>query len=175
MAIHLWDTPIRIRTFAVSYCADFDAGDDPEIKLGVFGDLRMGDRYAIGLIARSATSPTENNRVGRLGKHIVERPFVALRAIYEEIWNAPDRTAAFEERLSRGHSALVFGIPDEMWVSSKAAVWQEIGDDIDKVRDKCMDVLRHELRVKYHSWLGPSTTSDGEQREQVDATGRLAA
>jgi hypothetical protein len=74
MVVHRLEARVRIRTFLVSYWPDLDAAQGQEIKLGVFGDLRMGKRYALGLIARSTTEPTEIDRVERLARQLVESP-----------------------------------------------------------------------------------------------------
>ena len=105
MVIHRLEAPFRIRTFLVSYWPDLDAPVGSEIKLGVFGDLRMGKRYALGLIARTTAGAEEVERVGRLAKRLVENPYRALRERYEEIWGTPSPQDAFERALVRTHSS----------------------------------------------------------------------
>ena len=111
MAIHTWQTPIRMRVFRVTYSPDLDRPEDNAIGLGVFGDLRMGERYALGLIARTNAHPSEVDRVGRLARHLVERPYDGLRALHEEMWKSKDPAQAFEEVLRRGHNAVTFSEP----------------------------------------------------------------
>src|ERR1700693_652696 len=96
MSVHVLDARVTVRVFQVSYWPDLDGPEGSEIKLGVFGDLRLGDRYALGLIARTKTEPSEAERVGRLARHIVENPYKALRERYEEIWGSPSPPDAFE-------------------------------------------------------------------------------
>src|ERR1700735_2309184 len=136
MVVHRLDARVRIRTFLVSYWPDLDARTGSEIKLGVFGDLRMGKRYALGLIARTTTAPEEVERVGRLARNLVENPYKALRERYEEIWGAPSPQDAFERILARRQSSLAFSDAQEATETASVA---DLKEDIEIARTWCMD------------------------------------
>src|ERR1700733_7784078 len=79
MTVDALPTPVRVRMFRVTFRPNLDGPESDDIPLGVFGDLRMGERYAVGLIARSAGEHAEVTRVGRLAKVVVARPYDALQ------------------------------------------------------------------------------------------------
>jgi hypothetical protein len=164
MAVHRLDARIRTRTFLVSYWPDLDAPAGSEIKLGVFGDLRMGKRYALGLIARTKTEPAEVERVGRLARRLVENPYKALRERYEDIWGGPNPQDAFERALVRSHSSLVFSDAEEIIDTVSVA---DLKEDIEIAKTWCMDKLRPILRGRFHLWMATSGPAM-EGREQLD-------
>ena len=95
MTVTNWPMRMQIRAFEIVFVPDLDRKAESEIRLGLFGDLRMGDRYAIGLIARSKGDPEDVAKVGRLAAALVSEPYKALTSTYEAIWAAADRPAAF--------------------------------------------------------------------------------
>jgi len=169
MAVHQWQAPIKMRVFRVTYCPDLDDPEGNAIGLGVFGDLRMGERFALGLIARTRTLESEIQRVGRLSRHLVAKPYDTLRALYEEIWNSKDPAQSFEGVLRRGHHAVLFSTPKIIEGSMTHEDGAVVGDGIDAVRQRCMDMLRAELRTLFHEWMAETGSPDLPEREQVDA------
>jgi hypothetical protein len=164
MVVHRLEARVRTRTVLVSYWPDLDGAPGSEIKLGVFGDLRMGKRYALGLIARTTAEPEEIERVGRLAKHLVEKPFKALREKYEEIWGAPSPQDAFERVLARTHSSLILSDAQEMIDATPVA---DLKEDLETTRTWCMDKLRPILRGRFHAWMGAAGAAPTDQREQL--------
>jgi hypothetical protein len=153
------------RTITVTYWPNLDAPNETQIKLGVFGDLRMGDRYALGLIARTQTKAAEAARAGRLTRRFVENPYKALREMYEDIWNAPSPADAFERVLSRSQSSLVFSDIEEAIDAQSAKPFK---DDVEDARTWCMDKLRPILRQRFHSWIENDEHPFVQNREQLD-------
>jgi hypothetical protein len=124
----------------------------------------MGKRYALGLIARTAAEPEEIERVGRLAKPLVEKPFKTLRERYEEIWGAPSPQDAFERILVRTHSSLIFSSAREVIVAESVAGLKE---DLETAKTWCMDRLRPILRSRFHEWIGAAGTVATDEREQL--------
>jgi hypothetical protein len=124
----------------------------------------MGKRYALGLIARTTAEPEEIERVGRLAKHLVEKPFKALREKYEEIWGAPSPQDAFERVLARTHSSLILSDAQEMIDATPVA---DLKEDLETTRTWCMDKLRPILRGRFHAWMGAAGAAPTDQREQL--------
>jgi len=157
---------VVIRVFQVTYWPNLDVRDGSEIKLGAFGDLRLGKRYALGLIARTSGAADEVARVGRLAKHIVESPYKALREKYEEIWNSPNPADSLERCIARRHTSLVFSAPERIEKTTSVVDFQE---NAEVAKTWCMDDLRPILRARYTRWMGlaESPPSNGrEPREQ---------
>lgn len=150
MTVTNWPMRMQIRAFEIVFVPDLDRKAESEIRLGLFGDLRMGDRYAIGLIARSKGDPEDVAKVGRLAAALVSEPYKALTSTYEAIWAAADRPAAFEGALNRPHSSLQFRHHDTSEVS---AALLDSGLEAEHVREWCMDTLRAELRKLYGNWI----------------------
>ena len=163
MVVRRLDARVKTRTFLVIYSPDLDANPGQEIKLGVFGDLRMGKRYALGLIARSATEPAEIERVGRLARRLVESPYKALHERYEEVWATPSPQDAFERIVTRIQSSLVFSDMQEQIENTSVA---DLNDDVETARNWCMDKLRPILRTRFHTWMAMAGGSEAEGREQ---------
>ena len=137
--------------------------------MGVFGDLRMGERYALGLIARSKVDPLDIEHVGRLGQPLMRNPYSFLRQTHEEIWEDPDPERAFEYIVHRDHHALTF-----IHSSSKEEVLDQepstpAGTAVENVRAWCMDRLREELRKSFRSWMAELGSVAATEREQIDA------
>jgi hypothetical protein len=164
MVVRTLYAEVRTRTFLVTYWPDADAGAESAIKLGVFGDLRMGKRYALGLIARTKTDPEEIERVGRLARRFIENPYDALRERYEMIWKAPSAPDAFERFLGRSHSSVVFSDVSEIVGTAQVA---DLKDDTEVAKDWCKDELRRVIRSRFHAWMG-TLGSSPKEREQVD-------
>jgi len=161
------NTAAIVRVFHVSFRPNLDETEKDDIRFGVFGDLRMGDRYAVGLIARKRTTPEEIRRVGRLAKPLVQSPFAALKALHAEIWGNPKREEAFEEAVSETHSSLTFSSQTEVRLSSESVS----GDDVEAVRNWCKAQLREQLRRALESWRGavPAPERDGTDEMQMAA------
>jgi len=164
MNVHVLDARVAIRVFQVTYWPDLDGPEGSEIKLGVFGDLRLGERYALGLIARTKTEPGEAERVGRLAKHLVENPYKALRERYEDIWGAPSPPDAFERTRLRTHSSLVFSEPKE--IAHQPVSVADFQENADSARTWCMDELRPILRDHFTQWMANAGVSKINEREQ---------
>jgi hypothetical protein len=164
MDVHRLDVRVRTRTFLVSYCPDLDTAAGSEIKLGVFGDLRMGKRYALGLIARTATEPEEIERVGRLARGLVENPYKALRERYEEIWDTLNPQDSFERIRTRVHGSLIFSGGQEKIYTVSVVPLKE---DLETARTWCMDELRPTLRARFHAWMADLGAPATEEREQL--------
>jgi hypothetical protein len=162
MPVHEWPMRVRIRVFRVTYCLDLDAAEGNEIRLGVFGDLRMGERYALGLIARSRTDAADLQRVGRLAQSFVATPYKSLRVLYEEIWEDKDPEGAFERTVHHGHSSVAYGAP--FLIETPPDEKPLPGLAVESVRAWCMDKLREKLRENFHGWMAGIP-----EREQVDA------
>jgi hypothetical protein len=171
------DYRVKIRTFLVTYWANVDVNPGSEIKLGVFGDLRVGKRYALGLIARTTIGPDELERVGRLAKRLVENPYQGLHERYEEIWRAPNPAIAFERVLTRCHTSFIFSDPDQRVENAVAASVQ----DAEIARNWCMDKLRPVIRDRFYYWLGhlpsevPPREQLAEREEQQDIADAVRA
>jgi hypothetical protein len=166
MVVHRLEAArVRTRTFLVSYWPDLAATSGNEIKLGVFGDLRMGKRYALGLIARSTTEPAEIERVGRMARRLVEGPYKALRERYDEIWATSFPQDTFEHMLGRVQSSLIFSDVREQTETVAVA---DLKDDVEKARNWCMDRLRPVLRERFHTWMATTGAPDTEGRELLD-------
>jgi len=165
MAVHRIDARIKTRTFLITYWPDLDAIPGQEIKLGVFADLRMGKRYALGLIARSTTDPAEIERVGRMARRLVESPYKALRERYDEIWATPNPQDTFERIINRVQSSLVFSDVQEQTHTASAT---DLKDDVETSRTWCMDKLRPILRERFHTWMATAGAPETEGRELLD-------
>ena len=164
MDVHRLKTQVTTRTFLVSYWPDLGAIPGQEIKLGVFGDLRMGQRYALGLIARSTCNPTEIERVGHLARRLVRNPYKILQERYEAIWATTSPQAAFERTLTRIQSSLVFSEKVERTGAVQVA---DETDDLETAKNWCMDQLRPVLRTRFHTWMDSTGASRTEGREQL--------
>jgi hypothetical protein len=166
MSVHVWPMRIRTRVFRIFYAFNLDAAATEGIKLGVFGDLRMGERYALGLIARSKIGPPDIERVGRLAQPLVRNPYLFLRQTYEEIWGASDPERAFEDVFHRDHHAVTF-----ICSSSKEEMLDQEPSTrvaVEDVRAWCMDRLREELRKSFRSWMAELGAVPATEREQID-------
>ena len=140
MSVHAWPMRIRTRVFRVFYAFNLDDAVATEgIKMGVFGDLRMGERYALGLIARSKVDPLDIEHVGRLGQPLMRNPYSFLRQTHEEISGRPRSGAGLRiHRSSRSsrtnfHMFLLKGggarsralelQPERRWRMSELGAW----------------------------------------------------
>jgi hypothetical protein len=156
MTVDALPTPVRVRMFRVTFRPNLDGPESDDIPLGVFGDLRMGERYAVGLIARSAGEHAEVARVGRLAKVVVARPYDALQQMHAAVWRTPDPATAFEAMVTQCYSSVVFSDPVQAnWTISPAA---EFAADatVDHVRTWCKEQLRRRLRFHFLTWIGDS-------------------
>jgi len=166
--IHAIDARLKIRVFSVTYWPNLDALPGAEIKLGVFGDLRLGKRYALGLIARTKVAPDEIQRVGRIGRHIVDAPYTALREMWEEIWGTPSPGDTFDRVLSRSHTSLLFSQVDEV-IEATSAIDKE---NLETTRTWCTDRLRPVIRERFLTWMKDPVSSpvlEGEHLDQLEA------
>lgn len=139
---------IRIRVFDVFYVTNLDQMDQSKIWLGAFGDLTMGQRYAVGLIARRHGTDTEIAQAGRFGRDIVAKPSQALHKSYNTIWESKVPSIAFETLTSQPHTSLMFIAADEAEIQDIPPA-SEDPDGLHIVRDWCIDKLRQKLRTRY--------------------------
>ena len=101
--------PARIRIFRAVYVRDLDRVAASEvIRLGLMGDLRFGDRYALGVIARRTVDESELASVGRLASALVAEPFGTLRGYFKRTWETSAPQEEFDQIIAATGSSLWF-------------------------------------------------------------------
>lgn len=139
---------ITIRVFDIFYCTNLDSTGVSDIWLGEFGDLRMGERYAVGLIARRRGTQKEIARVGRLAADLIARPSESLRRHYDAVWDASTPSDEFEAMVRQPHSSLLFKDLKPLLLRESPPT-PEIVSGLNVVREWCIDKLREHLRARY--------------------------
>ena len=168
MAVHHLNPPVTVRVFRVAFRPDLDAGPREDIPFGLIGDLRMGPRYAVGLIARKSATSAESARVGRLAKHLVKSPFRTLKALHADIWgDEANRPAAFDAAVRHSHSSLMF-LPISDGRSAVDTEGLDFGGDIDGIREWCKNALRSELRSALDAWTSDPTVLPIDGTEDLE-------
>ena len=119
----------------------------------------MGDRYALGLIARSVAGEAELARVGSLSRLALAYPYKALRGTYDRVWRAPDPATAFDSVVRSQTSLQFLRSNHEHEISEQPRV----GLSVDEIRNWCMDKLRPVLRQEIHDWMNATPPSDRDE------------
>jgi hypothetical protein len=162
--------PARIRIFRAVYVRDLDRVAASEvIRLGLMGDLRFGDRYALGVIARRTVDESELASVGRLASALVAEPFGTLRGYFKRTWETSAPQEEFNRIIAATGSSLWFQqISDHQEVFDEAEKLSS-HSSVDEVRTWCKAELRKALRSQYDRWINDRVSGSPDGAEEVDA------
>lgn len=169
MTVEQWTMQVRARVFKAVYIPDLDQPDDSPITLGFIGDLRMGSRYAIGLIARREIHDLDATLIGRLGRGLVGRPFEHLRPLYQSLWKATNPAMAFNALVERPQSSLQF--EEQPLATNMLVAEKNVSTDtnIETLKAWCITHLREHLQAAYAPLLQGRATSDTTEGNEIDA------
>jgi hypothetical protein len=156
--------PAILRVLKIAYRCDLARENGLTIPLGVLADMRAGDSYVMGLVARTSLSSDEVNQVGALIRAELSKPFAYLVPIFDDAMQSA-RTAsppgsAFEALQDMHCHSLVFEMTDgalqvelpraakvsaaarELWLKDElhshgnAAYWEMFGSKVPELVQK---------------------------------------
>lgn len=151
-----------LRVCNIVYRCDVARPGSDEIPLGIMVDVRIGNRYGIGLRTRTEISQKEADKVGRLVRDAIRRPAAFLKGEFERVKQSSEPAREFGLLPELHAMALHFSNPE---VSSISLPRSLIGDAAaPEVREWIMDELRKTLAGRWWSFVhdadGSTTCED---------------
>ena len=168
------DTRATVRVFRVSFHTNLDRSDKAPVPMGVFGELLLKERYAIGLIARRTTAASELASVGRLARNLVEHPFDGLKRYFNQVWNAEVPRSEFAAVVGASGSSLRFVLDRTQEYFLPIHLAAEVGEGSLETKAWCKATLRKALRDCYSVWINDDVSETPDQSEEVETVAKAA-
>lgn len=129
-----------IRSLLVAYRTNASQDGAEMIPLGVLADMRIGERYGIGLRARHRISDNEAQKIGQLVRPRLVQPFGLLQAEFDRVQAASDPAEAFAGLRAYEASAIAFFDLEARTVAAPSGLIT--GPDSEALREWILDQVK---------------------------------
>ena len=154
----------RLRVSRVVYRCDVSSSEAPIIPLGIIADIRVGNVYGLGLIARREISVDEAALIGSFVRPMVRRPFEMLKPIFESVWSHSDSDAEFERLSNDPVSSIEYGSVVTPIITVPRSLLMHAAETA-ALREWSRDALRSSLQESFWSMIDDHWVDHPDQKD----------